>query len=38
VQPHGEVVELCIHSSNCPLASVVNILTLDFAIANIAGV
>jgi hypothetical protein len=34
----GDVVELCIRSSNYPLASVVNILSLEFAITNIAGV
>jgi hypothetical protein len=34
----GDVVELCIRSSNYPLASVVDILTLDFTVVDVKGV
>jgi hypothetical protein len=38
VYRQGDVVELCIRSSNYPLASVVDILSLVFTLANVAGV
>jgi hypothetical protein len=39
VYNQGDIVELCIRNSNYPLASViVNILTLEFAVANLANV
>jgi hypothetical protein len=34
----GDVVELCVRSANYPLASVVNILSLDFKIESLGGV
>jgi hypothetical protein len=37
VYSQGDIVELCIRSRNFPLASVVNILSLEFAVANIVG-